>query len=186
MSTRTQDGKPPASSISFRHPRIGDGAPMLELVKASPPLEPNTCYAYLLLCHHFGDTCIVAEHEGDLWGFVVGYRPPKEPDTLFVWQIAVSSKARGQGLGSRLLRQLLESQPAGSVRYLTSTVTPGNEPSMRLFHSFAEKLGVPCEQSVLFEESAFGQGEHEEEHLLRIGPINSEARTTDQSKTGSA
>ena len=178
MTSTTQPDKESGTDIAFRLPRSEDGARMLELVKASPPLEPNTCYAYLLLCHHFRETCVVAEQEGELRGFVVGYRPPKEPDTIFVWQIAVSSKARGQGLGKRLLEQLLAAQPEGSVRYLTSTVTPDNEPSARLFRSYAEKLGVPCEESKLFGAEAFGKDQHhEEEHLFRIGPLPGSGRT---------
>lgn len=167
-----------APAISFRHPRIEDGARMHALVKASPPLEPNTCYAYLLLCHHFAKTCLVAESGGELWGFVTGYRPPEEPDTVFVWQIAVSEKARGQGLGKRLLAGLVEAQPEGSVHYLTSTVTPDNAASMRLFHSFAEKRGTKCGQQVLFGSDAFGQNSHEEEHLLRIGPLEAQPGPT--------
>lgn len=51
----------------------------------------------------------VAEtREHGVVGFVKGYRPPKQPDTIFVWQIGVSNELQGHGLGGRMLMSLAE------------------------------------------------------------------------------
>lgn len=44
--------------------RIGDGHRVWQLVERLGGLEPNTCYAYLLLTTHFGQTCVAAEARG--------------------------------------------------------------------------------------------------------------------------
>ncbi|MDZ7924415.1 MAG: GNAT family N-acetyltransferase [Marinagarivorans sp.] len=41
-------------------------------------------------------------------GFISGYIPPRTPNTLFVWQVAISEKARGKGLASQLVAQQLK------------------------------------------------------------------------------
>ena len=73
-----------------------------DLIAANPALDGNSLYANLLQCSHFAETCALAEQNGTLVGWMSGYRPPEQPDTLFVWQICVSEAARGQGLGKRL------------------------------------------------------------------------------------
>src|SRR5690606_23753072 len=96
--------------ISLRRPIPEDGAAVHALIASSPPLDVNSTYAYLLLCHHFRETCVVAELNGRLVGFISGYIPPTQPDTFFVWQVAVHSQVRGSGLGTSMLRYLLQQQ----------------------------------------------------------------------------
>ena len=55
----------------------------------------------------FGSTCVIAEKEGHIAGFVSAVIKPDQPGTLFVWQIAVDPMERGKGLGKAMLRELL-------------------------------------------------------------------------------
>lgn len=144
---------------------------MWDLVRATKVLEPNTCYAYLLLATHFSDTCLVAESDGQLVGFVAAYCPPTKPGVVFVWQIGVGQEARGQGLGKRLLHHLVGLPSCQAVTHLEATIATSNEASMRLFSGFARERDVPCERSRGFEPADFGQPGHEAEELFRIGPI---------------
>lgn len=144
---------------------------MHALASACPPLEPNTCYAYLLLCTHFAPSCLLAEDADGPLGYIAGYRIPERPDTLFVWQIGVHARGRGQGLGKRMLHALLAQPANADARFLETTVAPDNEPSQRLFRSFAKALGAACEESDFFEPSHFGGASHEAERLFRIGPF---------------
>lgn len=159
-----------APTITLRAPSKRDGAAMWELARSSA-LELNTCYAYLLLASHFSGTCVLAECNGQLLGFVAAYRPPTKPDVVFVWQIGVSEAARARGLGKRLLRELLRMPACEGVKYLEATVAPSNAPSTRLFVGLAREHGVACERSRGFEPSDFANSDHESEELFRIGPL---------------
>lgn len=158
-----------AGPLILRPPAIGDAPAIHGLIQRSPPLDLNSLYAYLLLCRDFAQTCVVAASEHDIEGFVSAYVPPQRPDTLFVWQVAVDSRRRGQGLGSRLLQSLLQRPELAGVRFIEATVGPGNQASRAMFAAWAKALGIPLNESPLFDAELFGEG-HESECLLRLGP----------------
>jgi len=159
--------------ILLRVPTLQDGAAVHALIEASPPLDVNSTYAYLLLCHHFADTCVVAESNGKVVGFISGYLPPAQSDTFFVWQVAVHADARGRGLGFSMLAHLLERPAAKHVRYLDTTVSPSNQASRAMFARLARSLETALSESPMFGRALFGEGAgHEDEMLLRIGPFH--------------
>lgn len=159
------------TAITLRQPCVEDGAAMCDLVQETAPLDPNSCYAYLLLCTHFADTCVVAENDGELVGFVSAYQPPTDPDALFVWQVAVKSTARGQGLAKTMIRSLLERDACQDVTFLEATVTPSNVASQTLFRSLAKAYRARCTETCWFPPDVLGSSEHEAEVLFRIGPL---------------
>jgi L-2,4-diaminobutyric acid acetyltransferase len=161
-----------APSVLFREPSLRDGAEMWRLVKASRPLDLNSCYAYLLLCHHFSETCVVAERGEEMVGFVSAYVPPSTPETIFVWQVAVRAEMRGRGLATSMLIELLRRRACRGAAFLEATVSPSNEASWALFHALARRLGAGCEKKLLFPRGMFGEEGHEEEVLFRIGPFH--------------
>lgn len=155
----------------LRRPKVSDGAKVAALVRACPPLEPNTEYAYLLLCDHFAGTSVVAEQEDQVLGFVGGYRLPERPDTVFVWQVAVSAEARGLGLGRAMLHELLDRPECAGVTHLETTVSPSNTASAKLFRAAARDRGAECVEDGGYGPELFGEGAHEAEVLFRIGPV---------------
>jgi L-2,4-diaminobutyric acid acetyltransferase len=159
------------AAITLRQPCLEDGAVMCQLVQETAPLDPNSCYAYLLLCTHFADTCVVAEDDGELVGFVSAYRPPTDRDVLFVWQVAVKSTARGKGIAKTMIRTLLDRDTCQSVTFLEATVTPSNVASQTLFRSLAKEQNARCTETCWFPPETFGAGQHEAELLFRIGPL---------------
>lgn len=160
------------NEFSFRSPTVVDGGRIWQLVIDAGTLDRNSSYAYVLLCRDFAETCIIAEHFGDLAGFVTGYRPPSRPDTLFVWQVGVAPSARGKGLASALLTKLLGSGGCQGVRFLETTVSPSNEASLALFKSLARRLDANLEELAGFGAELFPESGHEAEPLLRIGPFD--------------
>lgn len=155
---------------------------MWRLVRATGVLEPNSAYAYALLCRDFSETCLVAEvkedgiEEDGIVAFVTAYRPPARPEAVFVWQIGVHPRAQGQGLGRRLLLELLRRPAAADATHLEATVGVSNTASARLFQSVAREFGAPCEILPWFTERHFPSPEgrappHEDEPLYRIGPL---------------
>lgn len=168
------------NSVILRLPVKHDGPAIHQLIKQCPPLDLNSVYTYLLLCEHFSQTCVVAEVDGKLGGFVSAYVHPDRSDVLFVWQVAVHERARGVGLGQRMLNALLSRPSVNAVRYVETTVGPDNVPSRRMFGALASDHGAQIHESALFGSELFGSAGHEEERLLRIGPIT---RKTIKEKT---
>jgi len=164
-----------ASSITLRNPEIRDGAALHALVAACPPLDLNSCYAYLLIAHHHAATSVVAD-SGDpcepLAGAITAYVPPAQADTLFVWQVAVAAQSRGQGLAQRMLQFCFDQSDA---TWLETTISPDNQASQQLFTRWAERNGAGVTRMPLFSASHFGEGMHEDEHLYRIGPLARES-----------
>jgi len=157
------------SAVVCRNPKPADAPAVYALVDECKPLDLNSTYAYLLLCTHFAQTCVVAELEGRVVGFLSGYRKPQDDSVLFVWQVAVSPIVRGRGTAKQMLHEVYRNCPW--ARFIETTIGPDNKPSWALFESFARKHSAPCTQETLFAPEDFGAESHEEERLLRIGPL---------------
>ena len=160
-------------TVMLRRPTDGDGYNLHQLVARCQPLDTNSVYCNLLQCSDFADTAIAAENaQGELVGFISGYRPPSRPDTLFVWQVAVDSSMRGQGLALRMLLALTERVAREhGVRYMETTISPDNAASQALFKRAFDKLGADCTTRTLFSRAEHFAGQHEDEVLYRAGPF---------------
>lgn len=161
-----------SQTIELCRPRSEQGFAVYQLVATCPPLDTNSIYCNLLQCSHFADTSVAAMMGDELVGFISGYLVPERPDTLFIWQVAVGPKARGQGLATRMLSYLLERPQCRQVTHMETTITESNEASWTLFTRLAERLGAPTQTSVMFDRQAHFGGEHDSEMLLRIGPFS--------------
>ena len=167
-----EGGPADGETIKIRRSRLeyGDGGTMWRLARESGVLEENAEYTYHMFSHFFGETCTVADLDGEAVGFVVGFRPPYREDSLFVWQIAVAEAARGRGLAAAMLHGLIQ-RLSPRIHYLEATVTPSNEASQRTFRSIARDLDTSVTEEVLFPGNRFHGPSHEDEVLFRIGPI---------------
>lgn len=168
-SSSGPEGREPDAEV--RPPRPEDARDITELVRRVSKLDANSPYAYLLLCSHFADTGLVRREDGRLVAFVLGYRPPEQPDTYFLWQVGVDPACRGRGLAGRMVTRLLRRLEGRGVRFLEATVTPSNEASAALFRGVARRLEAPCEERTCFAKELFPPGDaHEDEILFRVGP----------------
>ena len=165
--------EPDKQEFTLRHPTLDDAPLIWRLVRETGVLDENSSYAYLLLCRDFAETCLVAERDSQLAGFVTAYRPPTQSDVLFVWQIGVSASSRRQGLGLRMLCELVRRCRAGdaSIGFVEATVAPSNTASRRLFDALAKRLEATLTEADGFGETHFPSGDHEAEPLIRIGPL---------------
>lgn len=154
----------PATSV----PTVADGVALWEIADASRVLDVNSRYAYVLWCRDFAATSIVARLDGRVVGFVTGYRRPDQPDTLFVWQVAVHESARGRRAAATMLDDLVARV---GVPFLETTVTDDNAASLAMFSGLAERTGAPMDRTELFGRAELG-AEHDPEFLYRIGPMN--------------
>lgn len=158
-------------NITLRKPDSEDGALVHSLIERCKPLDTNSMYCNLLQCSHFRDTAVLAEEEGQIIGFISGYLLPNQPDTLFVWQVAVSEQARGLGLASKMLLELT-GRHTPQIRHLHTSITRGNDASWNTFKRLAKTLNAPLNEQVMFDKEQHLGGQHETEMLVHIGPFN--------------
>ena len=154
-------------TITYRPPSKADGKSIHQLVRDSKTLDLNSAYLYFLLADHFRDTCVVAERDGRLIGFVSAYRLPARPDTLFVWQIGVDAGARGQGVASAMLRAYEQRPFFRGIRRIELTISPSNKASQALFQRWAERLGTTLDTQPYLTEDDLGAS-HEPEPLYSM------------------
>lgn len=89
---------------------------------------------------HFRDTSFVAEADGELAGFLCGFRSQTYDDEAYVHFVGVDPARRGSGLGRLLYERFFEAvRPRTVVRAVTS---PVNERSV----AFHEALGFEVER----------------------------------------
>lgn len=161
------------SRFNLKKPVPSNGQAMWELVKNSKSLDLNSLYFYILMADHFGSSSIAAFKNNELAGFVISYFPPSHKETLFVWQVCVSEKFQGTGLGKTMLTSLVKSDSPQKVKYLDATINPSNNASIALFSSAARALDSDFKfDEIIYPENFFGKTGHEPEKLFHIGPIN--------------
>ena len=152
---------------------LEDGMAVFRLVQNCPPLDTNSSYCNLLQCSHFANTSVAAQMNGEIVGFISGYVIPDRADTLFVWQVAVAEQARGLGLASRMLSEILARPHCEDIAYLETTITQDNQASWALFKRLASTLSADFQSSEWLDKDAHFAGQHDSEALVRIGPFNS-------------
>jgi diaminobutyrate acetyltransferase len=154
------------AALRVRVPTSDDGLSMWSLARRSG-LDENSTYAYVLWGEHFAETSVVATLDDSVVGFVMGFREPRESDSLFVWQVAVDDRLRGRGIAACMLDHLVA---RCGVAHVDATVNPSNHASASLFRALATRHGTAVVEREVFPASAFPEG-HEAEVLFRIGPL---------------
>lgn len=165
-----------ANVPSLRKPRAEDGSAIWELVRACKPLDENSMYCNLIQCDHFADTCVLAELNGAPVGWVSGYVMPNDPETLFVWQVAVSEEARGMGLGTLMLKTILGRPACDGVERIQTTITSDNDASWALFRKFGKMQGTKLDAQAYYTQAQHFNNRHDTENLVTIPLAQSLAR----------
>ncbi|AOW14136.1 diaminobutyrate acetyltransferase [Hydrogenophaga crassostreae] len=174
MSIRSRNESSHAPSLQFRSALPTDGAALWRLIQATGTLELNSAYFYLLFATDFGRTCLIAEEAGEVVGAVIGYHPPEQESTAFVWQVGLLPRLRGRGLGLALLEQWIALPANRGCQWVTATVDDDNAASQALFKRFAVQHAAECQVTPHFTADLFPAG-HPAEPLYRIGPLSLKA-----------
>lgn len=98
-----------------------------------------------LFLDHFHDTSLVAEVDGDLAGFLVGFLSPAQPGTAYIHFVGVSPQLRGSGLARRMYVTFFEQAQASGATCVEAVTGPVNSGSIA-FHramGFAVEGPVP-------------------------------------------
>lgn len=166
---QTSTAQATALAVDYRQPTVDDGARLWEIASDSQVLDVNSSYSYVLWCHDFPGSSIVAEIDGTPVGFVTGYRRERDPSTLMVWQVAVDDTYRGHRIAATMLNRLFDRAQRSGVVAMHTTISPDNIASQRLFESVAQARGLRFDRRDLFAADAFPDA-HEPEHLYMLEP----------------
>ncbi len=158
------------SRLAFRPPTLRDAARIWALAPQRGTPAQDSCYAFILLCSHFGDTGVVAEEDGEITGYALGYRPPIRSDDAFIWHLGVAAGRDRAELIPRLLEEVLGRRANRDARFLCITARPDDHALREELQQVARRLGTRCSVEACFPAEVFA-GEHPGETLLRVGPL---------------
>ncbi len=97
---------------------------------------------------HFRETCLVAEREGELAGFLMGFLSQSKPEEAYIHFVGVGPEFQGEGLGRQLYEKFFgvaRLKGRALVRCITS---PGNKDSI----AFHTRMGFTIEPQEAHEE----------------------------------
>ena len=83
---------------------------------------------------HFRGTSFVAERNGDLTGFLVGFLSQSDPEAAYVHFVGVSPSERGSGLGRELYERFFEAARAAGRTRVSCVTSTANTRSVA-FHT---------------------------------------------------
>ncbi len=90
-----------------------------------------------LFLDHFHRTSLVAEREGELAGFLIGFCSPSKPDEAYIHFLGVAPAERRQGLARRLYQEFFAMARAEGRGVVSAVTSPVNEASI----AFHRRLG---------------------------------------------
>ena len=128
----------------------------------------NSSYCNFLQSSHFSKTCVLVEHKGEIAGFISGYQKPDELNVLFIWQVAVAPRFRGNGLAFKMLKNILDREGLENVNAIETTITKANDASWALFKKLDAQNGNDGEVTTFLDEVKHFKGKHDTEYLYRI------------------
>jgi L-2,4-diaminobutyric acid acetyltransferase len=160
-------------SLIIGNAREDDARTIWEKVTGCAELDGNSYYCYFLLCSRFNQTTYVATIDGELVGFSTGFLTPNSPSTLFIWQMFVDPKWRGEQVAANLIRHTVTNQEI-TPRYIEATIDPANEASRRTFASVASTYNCRWDERPYLQAADFASLSeiHPPENLIRVGPLD--------------
>jgi GNAT superfamily N-acetyltransferase len=119
----------PAGTVRIRPIRSSDYLTVISVIDAWWGGRHMADMLPRLFFEHFTDTSFAAERDGELAGFLVGFRSQSRPGEAYIHFVGVHPGERGHGLGRRLYERFFEAVRAGGcdrVRAVTSPVNLGS------------------------------------------------------------
>jgi len=92
--------------------------------------------------YELGRDALIAEEDGELVGFLLGFVAPTDPPVGYVHLVGIHPDWRRRGVGQRLYEEFTTRCREGGVHRLKAITTVGNEGSVR----FHEALGFAAQE----------------------------------------
>lgn len=103
---------------------------------------PIGTFAHPIFFYELGDNAVIAEEDGRLVGFLLGFMVFKDPKTGYVHLVGIHPEYRRRGVGRILYQTFTARCRALGCRRMKAITTAGNEGSIR----FHEALGWKGEE----------------------------------------
>ena len=127
-------GGAPLIGVDIRHPEPSDHARVAAVLddwwggRRMVDMLPRLFFV------HFRNTSLVAERDGELAGFLVGFLSPAQPKDAYVHFVGVSPAERGTGLGRELYERFFALARAAGRTSVSCVTSPANTGSVA-FHT---------------------------------------------------
>ncbi|MCG3864775.1 MULTISPECIES: diaminobutyrate acetyltransferase [unclassified Photobacterium] len=164
----SETGEDQSQKWTFLQPTAKDGDDVFTLIANCPPLDTNSSYCNFLQTTHFSNTSVITKYDGEIAGFISGYQKPNQPNTLFIWQVAVAPQFRGKGLAYTMLEHLLNRDSLNNINAIETTITEENDASWALFKKLDARNSNNGEVSTFLDKNIHFKGKHDTELLYRI------------------
>ena len=117
----------------FRTAHQGDFLAVHRFVASCQGLERYAEHFYKIMLRYFGEGCYIAEQDGEIIGWILGFKTYNAPGTYFLWQIGIKPGLQGRGIGRSLLRYAEKEIESLGCSRIELTIDPENTPSQKLF-----------------------------------------------------
>ncbi|MFD7874261.1 GNAT family N-acetyltransferase [Streptomyces sp. NPDC059766] len=138
-------------------------ADLPELVRLDAEAFPSGPYPYFVLRQFldaYGDHMLVLDDGASLLGYVLATAPNR--DLSWILSLAITPGLQGQGLGRRMMSEILDHLRSEGVKEVWLTVEPGNDTAVLLYRS----LGFAPEGAP--RKDYFGQNQHRLRMMLLL------------------
>jgi ribosomal protein S18 acetylase RimI-like enzyme len=98
---------------------------------------PSGERAHPIFFYELGEQALIAEENGEVAGFLLGFVAPTTPPIAYVHLVGIHPDHRRRGVGKDLYEQFMDRARAAGAHRLKAITTVGNEGSIR----FHEALG---------------------------------------------
>ncbi|MEV6390470.1 GNAT family N-acetyltransferase [Nocardia xishanensis] len=96
-----------------------------------------------LFFDHFAATSLVAECDGELAGFLVGFLSADHPEEAYVHFAGVHPARRGSGLGRRLYHRFIDGARLDGRTVIRAITSPRNSGSVAFHEAMGFEVGEP-------------------------------------------
>lgn len=90
---------------------------------------PSTERAHPVFFYELGDQALIAEEDGEVVGFLLGFIAPTHPPTGYVHLVGIHPDYRRRGVGKDLYKQFIDRCRTAGAGRLKAITTVGNETS---------------------------------------------------------
>lgn len=98
---------------------------------------PSSERAHPIFFYELGEQALIAEEDGEVVGFLLGFVAPTTPPVAYVHLVGIHPDHRRRGVGKQLYERFFERARSAGAQRIKAITTVGNDGSVR----FHEALG---------------------------------------------